>query len=87
MPLETEKPDHSHQREEEIFVKTSSGIVKYAAKQTPVGRGVCYTWVPTKRTNSLMHLVIAYDHAQLYKNLVAWTASPAMMSTRSQARL
>lgn len=39
MPLETEKPDHSHQREEEIFVKTSSGIVKYAAKQTPVGPG------------------------------------------------
>ena len=32
-------PDHSHQREEEIFVKAGSGIVTCAGEQTPVAPG------------------------------------------------
>jgi len=32
-------PAHTHQREEEIFVKSGSGIVKYSGEQTPVGPG------------------------------------------------
>ena len=32
-------PDHSHQREEEIFVKAGSGIVTYSGEQSDVGPG------------------------------------------------
>ncbi len=32
-------PDHSHQREEEIFVKSGSGLVTYSGEETTVGPG------------------------------------------------
>lgn len=32
-------PDHSHLREEEIFVRTGSGIVKHSGEETAVGPG------------------------------------------------
>jgi quercetin dioxygenase-like cupin family protein len=32
-------PDHSHQREEGIFVKTGSGVVKHSGGETPIGPG------------------------------------------------
>jgi quercetin dioxygenase-like cupin family protein len=32
-------PDHSHQREEEIFVKKGTGLLKYWGKDIPLGPG------------------------------------------------
>jgi len=32
-------PDHSHQREEEIFVKTGTGILRYSGKDIPLDPG------------------------------------------------
>lgn len=32
-------PDHSHEREEEIFVKAGNGVIKYSGEQATVGPG------------------------------------------------